>query len=336
MKETFLNGEVIEEGAHSESMNEVYRCAAVFSAKNILVYHGGQYEKAVISTKINGQILVGDFLSCERVYDQIHAGRIVQRKNFISRLQAGKVQGLAANVDIVFIVTSANQDFNIARLERYYILARESGARICFVLSKVDLTDQYEELAKIITDRFPGSAVEKTSIYQPDTETALFQHWHENETAVFLGSSGVGKSSLINLMLENEVIKTNSIRERDSRGRHTTTARHMYLLSNQRVVIDTPGLRSVGISAEADTIDELFPEMKELENQCKYKNCSHLSEPGCAIRDALDKEEMDYNRYLRYLKLVGDESKRQTLLKGKAYEKERIIKELKSPRKMKG
>ena len=162
-------------------MNDLYRCAAVFSAKNILVYHNGQYQKAIISAKINDQILVGDFLSCEMVYDQIQANRIVQRKNLISRLQAGKVQGLAANVDIVFIVTSANRDFNLARLERYYILAKESGARICFVLSKVDLTDQHGELADIITSRFPGSVVERTSIYQPDTESALFHHWYENE-----------------------------------------------------------------------------------------------------------------------------------------------------------
>lgn len=313
--------------------SELYRCAAVFSAKNILVYRDGQYNKAIISSKINGQILVGDYLACEMIYEQIYANEIVRRKNSISRLQAGKVQGLAANVDVAFIVTSANQDFNLARLERYYILAKESSVRICFVLSKVDLIDNYEELVNIITERFPGSSVEKTSIYQANTETALYHHWHEKETAVFLGSSGVGKSSLINLMLENEVIRTNGIRENDGRGRHTTTARHMYLLPDQRVVIDTPGLRSVGISANADTIDELFPEIRELEGRCRYRNCSHLSEPGCAIREALENGEMDYNRYLRYLKLVGDEAKRQTLLKGKVYEKERIIKELKSSRR---
>jgi ribosome biogenesis GTPase len=314
-------------------ISELYRCAAVFSAKNILVYRDGQYSKAIISNKINGQILVGDYLSTEIIYEQIHANKIVRRKNLIRRLQAGRMQGLAANVDVVFIVTSANQDFNLARLERYYILAKESSVRICFVLSKVDLIDNYEELVNIITERFPGSSVEKTSIYQSNTEVSLFIHWHENETAIFLGSSGVGKSSLINLMLENEVIKTKSIRKSDGHGRHTTTARHIYVLHNQRVVIDTPGLRSVGISAKADTIDELFPEIKELESKCKYNNCSHLSEPGCAIREALDKEELDYNRYLRYLRLVGDEAKRQTLLKGKAYEKERIVRELKSPRK---
>lgn len=314
-------------------MNELYRCAAVFSFQDILVYHDGQYDKAKVSCKINGQILVGDYLLCDVVYGQIYARKIVKRRNSIRRLQAGKIQGLAANVDVAFIVTSANQDFNLARLERYYIIAKESKAKICFVLSKIDLIDDCDKIVNALRERFPESMVEKTSIYQLNTETVLYQHWKQNETAVFLGSSGVGKSSLINLMLEHELIKTNAIREKDGRGRHTTTARHMYILPDQRVVIDTPGLRSVGISAKSDTIDELFPEIKMLEKKCKYRNCSHLSEPGCAILDALEKEELEYSRYLRYLKLIGQEKKRQILKKGKPYEKEKIIKELKTFRK---
>lgn len=309
--------------------NNTYRCAAVFSAKNILVYKDGEYNRADISSKINGQILVGDYLSCEVIYDKLYANAIVRRRNLIRRMQAGKMQGLAANLDIIFIVTSANQDFNLARLERYYIIAKESRAKICFVLSKIDLSNNHEELANIIKERFPQSIVEKTSIYDSNESFPLFSHWNENETAVFLGSSGVGKSSLINLMLEDEIIKTKSIRESDGHGRHTTTVRHMYVLPNNRVVIDTPGLRSVGISAKADTINELFPEIKELEIKCKFNNCSHLSEPGCAIREGLDNDELDYERYLRYLKLVGDEAKRHVLLKGKAYQKEQILKEQK-------
>lgn len=313
--------------------NELYRCAAVFSAQNILIYKNGQYNRATVSKKINGQILVGDYLLCEIIYGQIYANKIVERKNAVKRLQSGKVQGLAANIDIVFVVTSANRDFNLARLERYYMLAKESAAKICFVLSKIDLIDNYEELAELITNRFHRSYIEKTSIYDQDTELSLFNHWDENETAIFIGSSGVGKSSLINLMLKNQIIKTQSIREGDDRGRHTTTARCMYVLPNNRIVIDTPGLRSVGISANADTIEELFPEIKELEKKCKFKDCSHLCEPGCAIRKAIDEKELDYNLYLRYLKLVGDESKRQIMLKGKAYEKEKIVKIYKSSRK---
>lgn len=313
--------------------DNLYRCAAVFTSKNIMVYQDGKYQRATVSNKINGQVLVGDYLLCEVIYGEIYANEIVARTNVIRRLLAGKIQSLVSNVDIIFIVTSANQDFNIARLERYYIIAKESGAKICFVLSKIDLEKDYEVLANLINKRFPQSAVEKTSIYQANGVASLWNHWNESETAVFLGSSGVGKSSLINLMLEDEQIETQTIRESDGHGRHTTTARHLYQLSNHRTVIDTPGLRSVGISANSDTIDELFPEVKELETKCHYKNCSHTSEPGCAIREAIESGELDYNSYLRYLKLAGHEKTRQIFLHGKRYQKEEIIKKLKKSNK---
>lgn len=293
-----------------------------------MVSKGGDYFRASIAKNINGQILVGDFLSCEEVYDQSYATAIVRRKNLVGRRQSGKMQGLAANVDIVFIVTSANQDFNLARLERYYIIAKESKAKVCFVLSKIDLSENYDEFISVLTDRFPNCFIEKTSIQRDEVD--LFTHWKEGETAVFLGSSGVGKSSLINYMLSENVIKTKNIRENDGRGRHTTTARHMYILPNNRVVIDTPGLRSVGISAKADTIDELFPEIKELEAKCKYIDCSHQNEPGCAICQALNNDELDFERYLRYLKLVGAEKQREILQKGKAYQKEQILRDFKA------
>lgn len=305
-----------------------YRCAAVFTSKNIMVCREGEFFRASVANKINGQILVGDFLICEEAYDQLYAVEIVARKNRVSRRQMGRTQGLAANVDIVFIVTSANQDFNLARLERYYVIARESGAKVCFVLSKIDLLENHEELAALLSDRFPDCYVEKTSTKNGDVN--LSAHWAEGETAVFLGSSGVGKSSLVNYMLEKDAVKTNAVRENDGKGRHTTTARHMYLLPDNRVVIDTPGLRSVGISAEADTIGELFPEIKELESKCKYTDCSHKNESGCAIRQALDNEELDYERYLRYLKLVGAEELREILNKGKTWQKEQILRDLKA------
>lgn len=292
-----------------------------------MVYKDGEYFRATVANKINGQILVGDFLSCEEIYDELYATTIIRRKNMIGRRQSGKMQGLAANIDVVFIVTSTNQDFNLARLERYYILAKESKAKICFVLSKIDLSENYNEFISLLSDRFPNCFLEKTSIQRD--EVNLFTHWDEGETAVFLGSSGVGKSSLINYMLNGNVIKTKNIRENDGRGRHTTTARHMYILPNNRVVIDTPGLRSVGISANADTIDELFPEIKELEGKCKYRDCSHKNEPGCAICQALDNDELDFERYLRYLKLVGAEEQREILQKGKTYQKEQILHDFK-------
>lgn len=314
-----------------EVIGGFYRCAAVYTAKNILIYKNGVYDKAEISPKINGQILVGDYLRCDSLYGQGYTDEIIKRKNVVKRLVAGKYQGLAANVDVIFVVTSANQDFNMARLERYYIVAKESSARICFILSKIDLIEEYEVLVNELRERFRDCEILKTSMYSQRDKNTLFDYWKPGETAVFLGSSGVGKSTLINALLGNDVIATQAIRESTGRGRHTTTARHMYVISEpeERYVIDTPGLRSVGISANSNTIDELFPEIKELEKMCKYNDCSHLKEPGCAIQAALVNEELDYERYLRYLKLSGQEKKREIFRFGKAYQKEKLTKELK-------
>lgn len=306
---------------------EVYICAAVFTSQKILIYKDGEYFYANISNKIHTQILVGDVLECSDIYDQKYVTNIISRKNVISRKQNGHNQGLASNIDIVFIITSANQDFNIARLERYFFIAKESGAKICFVLSKTDLSENCNQLVEILKERFPQCFVAKTSIY--DSGSDLLKYWGENETAVFLGSSGVGKSSLINRLMKKELIKTNTIRNSDGKGRHTTTSRHMYVLNDNRKVIDTPGLRSVGISSNADTIAELFPEICELVSKCKFSDCTHTNEPECAIRDAIEQREIDYNNFIRYLKLNGNEKKRELFLKGKVYEKEAMLKELK-------
>lgn len=309
------------------NMKEFYICAAVFTSKKILVYKDGEFFYANIGGRIHIPILVGDVLECSDIYDQKYVTNIMPRKNIISRKQNGHRQGLASNIDIVFIITSANQDFNIARLERYFFIAKESGAKVCFVLSKTDLNENCNQLIKVLEERFPQCFVAKTSVY--DSGSDLLKYWGENETAVFLGSSGVGKSSLINRLMKENLIKTNTIRNSDGKGRHTTTSRHMYVLNDNRKVIDTPGLRSVGISPNADTIAELFPEICELVGKCKFSDCTHTNEPECAIRYAIEQGEIDYDNFLRYLKLNGDEKKRELFLKGKVYEKEAMLKDLK-------
>lgn len=145
-----------------------------------------------------------------------------------------------------------------------------------------------------------------------------------------MGSSGVGKSSLINQMLEEDIIKTQNIRKKDDRGRHTTTIRQLTLLPNERFIIDTPGLRSIGISHRSNTINELFPEIGELERLCEFGDCSHMSEPNCGVQEALKTGELDYDRYMRYLKLRGDEQKRKILSSSKEYKKRSLIKKMKN------
>ncbi|MFT3951022.1 MAG: ribosome small subunit-dependent GTPase A [Oscillospiraceae bacterium] len=305
-----------------------YRCASVFTSQNVLLCSCQSYFQAQVAKSINGQILVGDYVRCEKSYEQLYVKEIIARKNAISRLQNGKVQGLASNIDVVFIVTSSNQDFNLARLERYYIIARESGARIYFVLTKTDLNHDYHEIIHIIAKRFPNCGIKTSNFYEFDEEAFYKDCWAENETAILLGSSGVGKSTLINMLLKNEVIKTNGIRINDGKGRHTTTVRHVYDLTGNRTIIDTPGLRSVGISPGSNTIQELFPEIFELNRKCKFADCSHISEPECAIKNALEQDELDYDSYLRYLKLIGDERKREIIQNGRSYEKEKMLKQL--------
>lgn len=302
-------------------------CAAVFTSKRILVYKEQAYISAMISNKISTQVLVGDVVVCEERYGEWYVVDIVARKNVLSRRRNGQTQGLAANVDIVFIVTSANQDFNLARLERYFFIAKESNARICFVLSKTDLNEWYPELVEILEKRFPQCMVAATNIY--DQGETLLQYWNAGETAVFLGSSGVGKSSLVNRLTQKESAKTNAIRNADDKGRHTTTSRHMYVLEEQRKVIDTPGLRSVGISANGDTLAELFPDISELVHKCRFSDCTHTNEPNCAVREAIEREEIEIDDVSRYLKLSGDEKKRELFLHGKRYQKENELKNLK-------
>lgn len=308
-------------------MENVYRCAAVYNSKQILVFRENRYFRAELKTKVDKQILVGDYVKCEYVYDTLVVKNIMHRRNMIQRIVNGKRQGLAANIDVVFIVTSANRDFNIARLERYYIIAKENGIPVCFVLSKVDLDSDYETLVDMLKSRFESPVV-ATSIYSSDSHIALQDYWKENETAIFLGSSGVGKSSLINKLMNTESIKTQAIREKDDRGHHTTTIRHMYLLDDNRFIIDTPGLRSIGVSKDDSTIDSLFPEIVRISKLCRFTDCTHTNEPGCAIQAALADHEIDYLRYMRYLRLTGEEQKRELLLKGASYEKRQYIRDL--------
>ena len=305
-----------------------YKCASVFTGKDVLVYYNETSVKAVVAKHIQDRILVGDNLVCEMKNGQLVVQDIRFRKNVLCRRQGGQSQALVSNIDMAFIVTSANQDFNIARLERYYIIAKECGAKVGFILSKVDLSVDYSDMLAIINNRFPNCFITESSFEHPPIN--LFQQWKAGETAVFLGSSGVGKSTLINHLLNENIARTNSTSLYNNKGKHTTTARHLYALPNSRFIIDTPGLRSIGVSTTAETIDVLFPEIVHLSRLCKYKDCTHRSEPGCAVLDALKSEKLDINCYYRYLKLKGQEELMRTLKEGKTYQKEDILHEFKA------
>jgi ribosome biogenesis GTPase len=195
---------------------------------------------------------------------------------------------LAANVDLLFIVTGLDRDFNLRRIERYLVLAVESGVEPVIVLNKADLCvdreRRAEEVRKIAAQRtvIVSSAVDRSGV---DEIRNLIM---ENKTAALIGSSGAGKSTLMNLLLGEERQSVHSVRESDSRGRHTTTLRQMFRLPGGGWLIDQPGLREIQILAGQAAVDEAFPDVMELASECRFRDCRHENEPGCAVREAID------------------------------------------------
>jgi ribosome biogenesis GTPase len=216
--------------------------------------------------------------------------------------QAAEEQVLAANVDVVLIVTSLNEDLNPRRLERYLTLAWESGARPVFVLTKADLTDGVEAaVAEVDAIAFGVPVVPLSSVTGAGLDT-LRAHLPHGVTAALLGSSGVGKSTLVNTLLGEELLETREIRD-DGKGRHTTTRRELVQLPGGALVIDTPGMREIQLWVADEGLEEAFEDVTELFGQCRFSDCAHESEPGCAVKAALAEGTLSQERWDSYLKL---------------------------------
>ena len=242
----------------------------------------------------------------------IHA--IFPRKSWFSRkavLSGGmpdtggktEEQVLAANVDTVFLVSGLDQDFNLRRIERYLTVAWESGAAPVIVLNKTDLcSDLDEKILEVESVAFdipilPISATENQKL------DSLKQYLGQGKTAVLLGSSGVGKSTIINSLLGAERLKVRPVREYDSRGRHTTSFREMILLPGRGILIDTPGMRELSIWSDQEGLKRTFDDIEKLAPLCRFRDCSHQEEPGCAVQKALEDGTLDLKRYKNYIKL---------------------------------
>ena len=198
---------------------------------------------------------------------------------------ARPTQVLAANVDVAFLVTSLNRDFNLRRIERYLAVAWDSGARPVVVLSKADLADDVEGMRLATEAVAPGTEVVAASAVTGEGLGEIRSHLGAGRTVVFLGSSGVGKSSLVNALAGQALLATGDIREDDARGRHTTTRRQLVRLGDA-LVIDTPGLRELGL-ADTDGLGEAFEDVEMVAADCRFSDCRHEGEPGCAVRAAL-------------------------------------------------
>ncbi|MFT5067455.1 MAG: ribosome biogenesis GTPase [Yoonia sp.] len=256
----------------------------------------------------SGEIAVGDWVLCDP-----EAARMIRRLDRQSTLQRGSDyhhgdrQLIAANIDTLFITTSCNADFNVARLERYLALAHDAEITPIIVLTKADQADDPDDYTVQAQELGRNLSVVTLDALHGDVAGVLAPWIGNGQTVALAGSSGVGKTTLANA-LTGENAATQAIREDDARGRHTTTKRSLHYLPTGGWLIDTPGMRGLGVADVAAGIAATFPEISEVEGNCRFRNCEHISEPGCAIQAAITAGEIDPERLKRYQKLVREDT----------------------------
>lgn len=250
---------------------------------------------------------VGDWVELE--YNSMGDSLIVRTKNRKSKFSrkdpdVGRgEQVIAANFDYVFIMMSLNYDFNLRRLERYLTISWQSGATPVIILTKADIAEDLEMKIEMVSQIAEGTDIYPISSITGEGMEPLKKYLQPGMTIVFLGSSGVGKSTLTNYLMGKEVMGTGEIREDDSKGHHTTTYRQLLILNNGARIIDTPGMRVLGMWIVDEGIENNFVDIMNLSMMCKFSNCTHNSEPDCAIKEALANGALTESRWKNYLKL---------------------------------
>jgi len=237
--------------------------------------------------------------------------RVLRRANLFKRRAPGndrRSQLIAANVDTLFIVASCNQDFSAARLERYLILAREVGVDPVVVLTKTDLTDTPDVFAEAARALQPDLRVQPVNARDPASVAGLARYCGKGQTVALLGSSGVGKSTLVNTLRGSDSIATQAIRKADGTGRHTTTVREMHRLNQGGWLLDTPGMRELQLSDAAAGLAEVFDDIVAAARRCRFSDCAHKAEPGCAIQAAVADGTLSTARLDRWRRLAEEES----------------------------
>jgi ribosome biogenesis GTPase len=287
----------------------VARVSAHHGSQVVLYGETGEFRVPVQSAMAAGAIAIGDWLVLNATDNR--AVQRLERKTLLTRKAAGeeaKPQILVANVDTVFIVSSCNEDFNRSRIERYLAMTLQAGATPVVVLTKADLSDEPAALVHQARQLHPGLSVEVMDARRPEQATVLRSWCGAGQSVALLGSSGVGKSTLANALGAGE-LATGGIREKDGKGRHTTSSRSLHLLPTGGVLVDNPGVREFQLPDCEDGVTDLFEDVVRIAFECKFSNCGHDGEPGCAVQAAIESGELGERRFANFQKLDEEQSR---------------------------
>lgn len=289
---------------------------------------------------------VGDWVIFKKSNDMALIEKVLSRQSYFSRKSAGKdyeEQIVAANIDYLCIVSGLDggRNFNPRGIERYVAMATQGNTQPIILLNKVDLCTNRDEIIKSINSMLENIPVFMVSATTKEGLDTFLSNFNAGSTIAFSGQSGVGKSSLINTLLGNEHLKTGTVRDGDLRGKHTTTHRELFFLKNDIMVIDTPGMRELQLWGDEDSLEDAFIEIYDAAEGCRFKDCTHVNEPGCAVKQMVDDGSLDKGRYENYLQMRSElqylDSKVDTKgrLERKAKEKglSKVIKNLKKIKK---
>lgn len=281
----------------------VARVSAHHGIAVLMLGEAGEFSVPVQSAEAAGTIAVGDWLVLD-TKDHRAIKRLERQTTLSRKAPRGdiKPQAIAANIDTLLIVSSCNEDFNLSRLERYLALALQAGANPVIVLTKPDLCEDASTYRQQAEQLYPGLVVETIDARKPQHAEALLKWCGPGMSVALLGSSGVGKSTLANALGAGD-LATGSIREQDGKGRHTTTARSLHRLPSGGVLIDNPGVRELQLPICEDGISTLFDDVLQLMTRCRFTDCSHEGDAGCAVKGALASGELDDRRYDNFKKL---------------------------------
>ena len=256
---------------------------------------------------------VGDWVAIEPPVEGADARirAVLPRSSRFSRRAAGDAteeQILAANIDTVFLVSGLDGDFNPRRIERYLVVAWDSGATPVIILNKADLAEDVDAAVEIVQRVAAGVDIHAVSCRRSGSLDVLRRYLGHGQTGALLGSSGVGKSSIVNQLIGHEMLRTREVRASDSRGRHVSTARQLVMLPGQGVLIDTPGMRELQLSDSGDAVGGTFADIEERAAGCRFRDCQHRTEPGCAVRAAVEAGEITAMRLGSFHKLLGEQA----------------------------